>query len=100
VAAHASGGEPPEGDQRQPGENGIGIELRTQLCRAHGICMELAPAYFTPDEDGYVSLTPGAQQRGDSPQLQLAAASCPMKVITVTPPHPTSSRTGTDSEQP
>lgn len=74
---------------RAPGR--IEIELATNACMAHGICMELAPAYFTPDEDGYVSLVPGAGDQGESPELDLAAASCPMRVITVRPFHPASS---------
>jgi ferredoxin len=59
------------------------IELNRGQCMAHGICAEVAPDYFTPDLDGYVSLTPGATDRGDSPELRLAEASCPMQVIAV-----------------
>jgi ferredoxin len=82
----------PAGRNGQPGQSGrIEIELKTNACMAHGICMELAPAYFTPDEDGYVSLAPDARRLGESAQLNLAAASCPMRVITVRPSHSTSS---------
>lgn len=59
------------------------IDLNHSQCMAHGICMEVAPAYFAPDSDGYVSLVPGAASRGDSPELRLAEASCPMRVIAV-----------------
>jgi ferredoxin len=79
------------GRNGQPGRIEIEIELKTDACMAHGICMELAPAYFIPDEDGYVSLAPDARQSGESAQLHLAAASCPMRVITVRPSHSTSS---------
>jgi ferredoxin len=84
--------EPDDGSSdrnREPGR--IEIELATNACMAHGICMELAPAYFTPDEDGDVSLAPGSQERGESPELELAAASCPMRVINVRSFHPASS---------
>jgi len=57
------------------------IKLDTDRCMAHGICAEVAPEYFMPDDDGYVSFVPGALERGDSPQLQLAEASCPMRAI-------------------
>jgi ferredoxin len=77
----------------------IEIELAKELCMAHGICVELAPAYFTPDEDGYVSLTPGAEERGDSAELQLAAGSCPMSVITVRPFKPTSPNADSDADK-
>lgn len=91
--AHEPDSEPDPGPE--PGPDGragrIEIELKTNACMAHGICMELAPAYFTPDEDGYVSLAPDARQSGESAQLHLAAASCPMRVITVRPLHSTSS---------
>ena len=82
--------------KQRPGQ--VEIELKTGACMAHGICMELAPAYFTPDEDGYVSLAPGARERGDSTELRLAAGSCPMRVITVRSCPPTSSEATTSEE--
>jgi ferredoxin len=85
---HEPHGRPFDRD-RQPDR--VEIELTTHACMAHGICMELAPAYFVPDEDGYVSLAPDARQPRESAELHLAAASCPMRVITVRSLHPTSS---------
>jgi ferredoxin len=59
------------------------IELKRDRCMAHGVCMEVAPAYFEPDEEGYVALRPGAIQLGDHPDLRLAEMNCPMQAIVV-----------------
>lgn len=49
----------------------------------HGVCMEVAPDYFEPDEDGYVALRSSTRRLEDSPELRLAEMNCPMQVITV-----------------
>ena len=59
------------------------IELHRTQCMAHGVCMELAPDYFAPDEDGYVTLRPGAERLGDTARLRQAELNCPMQVILV-----------------
>jgi ferredoxin len=48
---------------------------------AHGVCMQLAPNIFVPDEDGYVALAPGRESSDDEPRVRLAAESCPMQAI-------------------
>ena len=73
--------------RRRQVKSSLEIELDTDRCMAHGICMEVAPEYFMPDDDGYVSLVPGALDRGDSPQVQLAEASCPMRAIALRDHH-------------
>lgn len=59
------------------------IELKKDLCMAHGTCVVLAPEYFESGQDGFVALVPGAEALGDKPALRLAESSCPMQVIEV-----------------
>jgi ferredoxin len=98
-ACDQGGSEGTGGVGQQPAR--VQIELDMGLCMAHGICIELAPAYFVSDGDGYVSLIAGAQELGESTELQLAASSCPMRVISTQPVQsslPTPQPTGAGEE--
>jgi ferredoxin len=57
------------------------IRPQKDKCMAHGVCMQLAPDVFVPDEDGYVALVPGQENSDDEPRVRLAAENCPMQAI-------------------
>lgn len=55
-------------------------------CRGFGICRELAPGYFTPDDWGLAQAADGEVAEDDHPAVDHAIASCPYQAIRWLPP--------------
>jgi len=61
------------------------LHLDSEKCQGHGRCYALAPALFTPDDDGYsVLVGDGSVGEADLAAARLAADSCPEFAITLT----------------
>jgi ferredoxin len=63
---------------------GLHVEIDRDVCMGSGNCVFQAPGAFALDDDGIATVVdPDAASEED---VRIAAARCPSKAITVTPP--------------
>ncbi|WP_338889220.1 ferredoxin [Rhodococcus sovatensis] len=57
------------------------IELDRERCEGHGICEVAAPAFFSLDDDGDLTVLRDDVSDGDIPSVQAAALGCPVAAL-------------------
>jgi ferredoxin len=61
------------------------VEIDTERCAGHALCVDACPAVFTTDDLGYAALVSGGVvPEGAEDDADLAIASCPERAISVT----------------
>lgn len=61
------------------------IQIDRQKCEGHARCNAILPELFVLDDDGYIDTDGFDVPSERSSDAELAAASCPERVITVIP---------------
>ncbi|MFE6921891.1 ferredoxin [Nocardia sp. NPDC057663] len=59
------------------------VEVDPQICEANGVCMGIAPAIFTLDEDDILHIVDPELRAGTEALIRDAVAQCPRAALSV-----------------